>query len=160
MANIWDNLSQAGKTLLVPTPRLRTGLFNNITPPEGASKEQLRICSSSQVSNRWFYTFPSNVHPKCHYDLKPPNIPQFIFYSLLLFSIPLPVGGERLQCACWPGFKGEGRPGGGRICGGVRERWPVIAITNWYEHMPKMYLFHFSVLSPKPVSPYGYLSIF
>ncbi|XP_034382396.1 methenyltetrahydrofolate synthase domain-containing protein [Cyclopterus lumpus] len=39
---------QAQKTLLVPTPRLRTGLFNNITPPQGASKEQLRICSSSQ----------------------------------------------------------------------------------------------------------------
>uniref|UniRef100_H3CV67 Methenyltetrahydrofolate synthase domain-containing protein n=1 Tax=Tetraodon nigroviridis TaxID=99883 RepID=H3CV67_TETNG len=39
---------QARKTLLVPTPRLRTGLFNKITPPRGASKEQLRICSSSQ----------------------------------------------------------------------------------------------------------------
>ncbi|XP_059206431.1 methenyltetrahydrofolate synthase domain-containing protein isoform X2 [Centropristis striata] len=39
---------EAHKTLLVPTPRLRTGLFNKITPPEGASKEQLRICSSSQ----------------------------------------------------------------------------------------------------------------
>ncbi|XP_008303877.1 methenyltetrahydrofolate synthase domain-containing protein [Stegastes partitus] len=39
---------QARKTLLVPTPRLRTGLFNKITPPQGASKEQLRICSSSQ----------------------------------------------------------------------------------------------------------------
>lgn len=39
---------QAQKTLLVPTPRLRTGLFNKITPPEGATKEQLRICSSSQ----------------------------------------------------------------------------------------------------------------
>ncbi|CAL8351256.1 unnamed protein product [Merluccius merluccius] len=39
---------QAKKTLLVPTPRLRTGLFNKITPPEGASKEQLRVCSTSQ----------------------------------------------------------------------------------------------------------------
>ncbi|XP_044126299.1 methenyltetrahydrofolate synthase domain-containing protein isoform X1 [Bufo gargarizans] len=39
---------QAGKTLLVPTPRLRTGLFNRITPPRGASKEVLRICSTSQ----------------------------------------------------------------------------------------------------------------
>ncbi|XP_031702410.1 methenyltetrahydrofolate synthase domain-containing protein isoform X2 [Anarrhichthys ocellatus] len=39
---------QAQKTLLVPTPRLRTGLFNKITPPLDASKEQLRICSSSQ----------------------------------------------------------------------------------------------------------------
>uniref|UniRef100_A0A8C5DRJ8 Methenyltetrahydrofolate synthase domain-containing protein n=1 Tax=Gouania willdenowi TaxID=441366 RepID=A0A8C5DRJ8_GOUWI len=39
---------QAQKTLLVPTPRLRTGLFNKITPPEGATKEQLRKCASSQ----------------------------------------------------------------------------------------------------------------
>lgn len=39
---------QANKTLLVPTPRLRTGLFNQITPPPGASKEVLRICSTSQ----------------------------------------------------------------------------------------------------------------
>lgn len=42
--------SQARKTLLVPTPRLRTGLFNKITPPQGATKEQLRICASAQVS--------------------------------------------------------------------------------------------------------------
>uniref|UniRef100_A0A8C5G368 Methenyltetrahydrofolate synthase domain-containing protein n=1 Tax=Gouania willdenowi TaxID=441366 RepID=A0A8C5G368_GOUWI len=39
---------EAQKTLLVPTPRLRTGLFNKITPPEGATKEQLRKCASSQ----------------------------------------------------------------------------------------------------------------
>lgn len=39
---------QARKTLLVPTPRLRRGLFNKITPPQGAGKERLRICSSSQ----------------------------------------------------------------------------------------------------------------
>ncbi|XP_077144985.1 methenyltetrahydrofolate synthase domain-containing protein isoform X2 [Ranitomeya variabilis] len=39
---------QANKTLLVPTPRLRTGLFNRITPPPGANKEALRICSTSQ----------------------------------------------------------------------------------------------------------------
>ncbi|XP_069595550.1 methenyltetrahydrofolate synthase domain-containing protein isoform X3 [Ranitomeya imitator] len=39
---------QANKTLLIPTPRLRTGLFNRITPPPGANKEALRICSTSQ----------------------------------------------------------------------------------------------------------------
>ncbi|XP_038162674.1 methenyltetrahydrofolate synthase domain-containing protein [Cyprinodon tularosa] len=39
---------QAQKTLLVPTPRLRSGLFNKITPPQGANKEQLRVCCSSQ----------------------------------------------------------------------------------------------------------------
>ncbi|XP_015351476.1 methenyltetrahydrofolate synthase domain-containing protein isoform X10 [Marmota marmota marmota] len=36
------------KTLLVPTPRLRTGLFNRITPPPGANKEMLRKCATSQ----------------------------------------------------------------------------------------------------------------
>uniref|UniRef100_A0A5F9CEV5 Methenyltetrahydrofolate synthase domain-containing protein n=1 Tax=Oryctolagus cuniculus TaxID=9986 RepID=A0A5F9CEV5_RABIT len=36
------------KTLLVPTPRLRTGLFNKITPPPGASKADLRRCATSQ----------------------------------------------------------------------------------------------------------------
>uniref|UniRef100_A0A8C6YP09 Uncharacterized protein n=1 Tax=Nothoprocta perdicaria TaxID=30464 RepID=A0A8C6YP09_NOTPE len=40
---------QARKTLLVPTPRLRTGLFNRIVPPPGATKEMLRICATSQV---------------------------------------------------------------------------------------------------------------
>uniref|UniRef100_A0A452RC34 Methenyltetrahydrofolate synthetase domain containing n=1 Tax=Ursus americanus TaxID=9643 RepID=A0A452RC34_URSAM len=37
------------KTLLVPTPRLRTGLFNKITPPPGATKDILRKCATSQV---------------------------------------------------------------------------------------------------------------
>ncbi|XP_060109906.1 methenyltetrahydrofolate synthase domain-containing protein [Heteronotia binoei] len=39
---------QAGKTLLVPTPRLRTGLFNRIVPPPGAAKVTLRKCATSQ----------------------------------------------------------------------------------------------------------------
>ncbi|KAL6045621.1 hypothetical protein STEG23_029522, partial [Scotinomys teguina] len=39
---------QSKKTLLVPTPRLRTGLFNKITPPPGATKEILRKCATSQ----------------------------------------------------------------------------------------------------------------
>lgn len=38
---------EADKTLLVPTPRLRTGLFNKITPPEDANKEMLRKCSTA-----------------------------------------------------------------------------------------------------------------
>jgi len=42
---------QAGKTLLVPTPRLRSGLFNKITPPEEPTKDILRICSTSQVTH-------------------------------------------------------------------------------------------------------------
>nr|XP_023493215.1 methenyltetrahydrofolate synthase domain-containing protein isoform X1 [Equus caballus] len=39
---------QSRKTLLVPTPRLRTGLFNKITPPPGATKDILRKCATSQ----------------------------------------------------------------------------------------------------------------
>ncbi|XP_054721057.1 methenyltetrahydrofolate synthase domain-containing protein-like isoform X1 [Uloborus diversus] len=39
---------EANKTLLVPTPRLRSGLFNKITPPPNPSKHVLRICSSSE----------------------------------------------------------------------------------------------------------------
>jgi len=39
---------EAGKRLLVPTPRLRQGLFNKITPPENATKEDLRVCSTAQ----------------------------------------------------------------------------------------------------------------
>ncbi|XP_033968410.1 methenyltetrahydrofolate synthase domain-containing protein isoform X1 [Pseudochaenichthys georgianus] len=58
---------QAGKTLLVPTPRLRTGLFNNITPPEGASKEQLRICSSSQGVKD--FSVPVGLDSKVKVDL-------------------------------------------------------------------------------------------
>uniref|UniRef100_A0A3Q3WZU9 Methenyltetrahydrofolate synthase domain-containing protein n=1 Tax=Mola mola TaxID=94237 RepID=A0A3Q3WZU9_MOLML len=58
---------QAGKTLLVPTPRLRTGLFNNITPPRGASKEQLRICSSSQGVKD--FSVPVGLDAKVKVDL-------------------------------------------------------------------------------------------
>ncbi|XP_069872981.1 methenyltetrahydrofolate synthase domain-containing protein-like isoform X2 [Dipodomys merriami] len=38
----------SGKTLLVPTPRLRTGLFNKIAPPAGATAAVLRKCATSQ----------------------------------------------------------------------------------------------------------------
>ncbi|XP_068586291.1 methenyltetrahydrofolate synthase domain-containing protein isoform X1 [Cebidichthys violaceus] len=58
---------QAEKTLLVPTPRLRTGLFNKITPPEGASKEQLRICSSSQGVRD--FSVPVDLDAKVKVDL-------------------------------------------------------------------------------------------
>ncbi|XP_041842457.1 methenyltetrahydrofolate synthase domain-containing protein isoform X1 [Melanotaenia boesemani] len=58
---------QARKTLLVPTPRLRTGLFNKITPPQGASKEQLRICSSSQGVKD--FSVPVDLDAKVKVDL-------------------------------------------------------------------------------------------
>ncbi|XP_029986310.1 methenyltetrahydrofolate synthase domain-containing protein isoform X1 [Sphaeramia orbicularis] len=58
---------QAQKTLLVPTPRLRTGLFNKITPPPGATKEQLRICSSSQGVKD--FSVPIGLDAKVKVDL-------------------------------------------------------------------------------------------
>ncbi|XP_058485320.1 methenyltetrahydrofolate synthase domain-containing protein isoform X2 [Solea solea] len=58
---------EAQKTLLVPTPRLRTGLFNKITPPQGATKEQLRICSSSQGVRD--FSVPVGLDAKVKVDL-------------------------------------------------------------------------------------------
>ncbi|KAL1007329.1 hypothetical protein UPYG_G00085070 [Umbra pygmaea] len=58
---------QARKTLLVPTPRLRTGLFNKIVPPEGASKEELRVCSTSQGVKE--FSVPLGLDAKVQVDL-------------------------------------------------------------------------------------------
>ncbi|XP_016879060.1 methenyltetrahydrofolate synthase domain-containing protein isoform X1 [Homo sapiens] len=55
------------KTLLVPTPRLRTGLFNKITPPPGATKDILRKCATSQgVRN---YSVPIGLDSRVLVDL-------------------------------------------------------------------------------------------
>ncbi|XP_043993423.1 methenyltetrahydrofolate synthase domain-containing protein isoform X1 [Gambusia affinis] len=58
---------QAQKTLLVPTPRLRSGLFNKITPPQGANKEQLRVCASSQGVKD--FSVPVGLEAKVKVDL-------------------------------------------------------------------------------------------
>ncbi|NWR72324.1 MTHSD protein, partial [Centropus unirufus] len=58
---------QARKTLLVPTPRLRTGLFNRIVPPPGATKEILRICATSQGIKE--YSVPVGLDGKARVDL-------------------------------------------------------------------------------------------
>ncbi|XP_074521843.1 methenyltetrahydrofolate synthase domain-containing protein isoform X2 [Halichoeres trimaculatus] len=58
---------EARKTLLVPTPRLRTGLFNKITPPQGATKEQLRICASAQGVKD--FSVPVGLDAKVKVDL-------------------------------------------------------------------------------------------
>lgn len=58
---------EARKTLLVPTPRLRTGLFNKIIPPPGAIKDILRICSTSQGVKD--YSVPIGLDAKVHVDL-------------------------------------------------------------------------------------------
>uniref|UniRef100_A0A803TZT7 Methenyltetrahydrofolate synthase domain-containing protein n=1 Tax=Anolis carolinensis TaxID=28377 RepID=A0A803TZT7_ANOCA len=58
---------QARKTLLVPTPRLRTGLFNRIVPPPGATKEMLRKCATSQGVRD--YSVPVGLDAKVQVDL-------------------------------------------------------------------------------------------
>ncbi|NXC90463.1 MTHSD protein, partial [Cercotrichas coryphoeus] len=58
---------QARKTLLVPTPRLRTGLFNRIVPPPGANKEILRRCATSQGVRD--YSVPVGLDGKAQVDL-------------------------------------------------------------------------------------------
>ncbi|XP_060774247.1 methenyltetrahydrofolate synthase domain-containing protein-like [Neoarius graeffei] len=58
---------QAGKTLLVLTPRLQTGLFNKIIPPPGASKEDLRVCSTSQGVKE--FIVPVDLDSRVHVDL-------------------------------------------------------------------------------------------
>ncbi|KFP35327.1 Methenyltetrahydrofolate synthase domain-containing protein, partial [Chlamydotis macqueenii] len=58
---------EARKTLLVPTPRLRTGLFNRIVPPSGATKEILRICATSQGIKE--YSVPVGLDAKARVDL-------------------------------------------------------------------------------------------
>ncbi|XP_003917325.1 methenyltetrahydrofolate synthase domain-containing protein isoform X4 [Papio anubis] len=58
---------ESNKTLLVPTPRLRTGLFNKITPPPGATKDILRKCATSQgVRN---YSVPIGLDSRVLVDL-------------------------------------------------------------------------------------------
>ncbi|XP_062474339.1 methenyltetrahydrofolate synthase domain-containing protein isoform X1 [Pezoporus occidentalis] len=58
---------QARKTLLVPMPRLRSGLFNKIVPPLGATKEILRICATSQGIKE--YSVPVGLEGKAQVDL-------------------------------------------------------------------------------------------
>ncbi|XP_008122824.2 methenyltetrahydrofolate synthase domain-containing protein isoform X2 [Anolis carolinensis] len=58
---------EARKTLLVPTPRLRTGLFNRIVPPPGATKEMLRKCATSQGVRD--YSVPVGLDAKVQVDL-------------------------------------------------------------------------------------------
>ncbi|XP_032925223.1 methenyltetrahydrofolate synthase domain-containing protein isoform X2 [Catharus ustulatus] len=58
---------EARKTLLVPTPRLRTGLFNRIVPPPGATKEMLRRCATSQGVRD--FSVPVGLDGKAQVDL-------------------------------------------------------------------------------------------
>lgn len=58
---------EANKTLLVPTPRLRSGLFNKIVPPEGCNKDILRICATTQGVRE--YSEPIGLETKVKCDL-------------------------------------------------------------------------------------------
>ncbi|XP_032891699.1 methenyltetrahydrofolate synthase domain-containing protein isoform X2 [Amblyraja radiata] len=58
---------EARKTLLVPTPRLRKGLFNKIVPPPGAAKEIIRVCSTAQGVKD--FSVPVQLDAKVHIDL-------------------------------------------------------------------------------------------
>ncbi|XP_065126056.1 methenyltetrahydrofolate synthase domain-containing protein isoform X2 [Paramisgurnus dabryanus] len=56
-----------GKTLLVPTPRLKTGLFNKIVSPKGATNQQLRVCSTSRGVKE--FSVPVGLNDNVHVDL-------------------------------------------------------------------------------------------
>lgn len=77
---------EACKTLLVPTPRLRTGLFNKIMPPS-RSKEILHTCSTSEgVRN---YSIQVGLNSKIQVDL------------VIIGSVAVSLSGRRIG-------KGEG----------------------------------------------------
>lgn len=57
---------EAEKTLLVPTPRLRKGLFNKIVPPD-TKKATLRYCSTSRGVRQ--YSTPLGLDMKVKVDL-------------------------------------------------------------------------------------------
>ncbi|XP_051830793.1 methenyltetrahydrofolate synthase domain-containing protein isoform X1 [Antechinus flavipes] len=104
---------QGRKTLLVPTPRLRTGLFNKIVPPPGATKEILRKCATSQgVKN---YSVPIGLDSKVLMDL-------------------IVVGSVAVSEKGWRIGKGEGYADMEYAMmvsmGAVREETPVVTIVH------------------------------
>ncbi|XP_022253447.1 methenyltetrahydrofolate synthase domain-containing protein-like isoform X2 [Limulus polyphemus] len=58
---------KAHKTLLVPTPRLRSGLFNKINPPAGCNKKVLHLCATSQGVKQ--HSTPVSLDTKLKVDL-------------------------------------------------------------------------------------------
>ncbi|XP_022797548.1 LOW QUALITY PROTEIN: methenyltetrahydrofolate synthase domain-containing protein-like [Stylophora pistillata] len=56
-----------GKMLLVPTPRLKSGLFNRILPPTGANTAMLKKCATREgITN---YSAPVGLEHKINIDL-------------------------------------------------------------------------------------------
>uniref|UniRef100_T1IMT5 Methenyltetrahydrofolate synthase domain-containing protein n=1 Tax=Strigamia maritima TaxID=126957 RepID=T1IMT5_STRMM len=58
---------ECGKNLLVPTPRLRNGLFNRIIPPDPRIKHILRECSTHKGVSE--YSKPVSLNEKIKIDL-------------------------------------------------------------------------------------------
>lgn len=58
---------QAGKTLLMPTPRLRSGLFNRIDGNPSESKETLRTMASTEGMKK--YSKPVDLEANIKVDL-------------------------------------------------------------------------------------------
>ncbi|XP_039769468.1 methenyltetrahydrofolate synthase domain-containing protein isoform X3 [Ornithorhynchus anatinus] len=104
---------QAKKTLLVPTPRLRTGLFNKIVPPPGATKDILRKCATSQGVKD--YSVPIGLDSRILVDL-------------------VVVGSVAVSEKGWRIGKGEGYADMEYammvLLGAVREETPVITIVH------------------------------
>lgn len=45
------------KNLYVPTPRLKTGLFNKVTPPPNYDKNMLKKCAKAMVNTIFNFSF-------------------------------------------------------------------------------------------------------
>ena len=58
---------EEGKVLLVPTPRLKTGLFNRILPPTGANTAILKKCATREGITH--YSAPVGLEHKITIDL-------------------------------------------------------------------------------------------
>jgi len=52
---------------LVPIPRLRSGLFQQVEPPPGASKQELKVAASRKGSEQWGK--PVGLNAKVKVDL-------------------------------------------------------------------------------------------
>ncbi|XP_067140034.1 methenyltetrahydrofolate synthase domain-containing protein isoform X2 [Centruroides vittatus] len=104
---------EANKTLLVPTPRLRSGLLNRIVPPLGCNKNVLRICSTSRGVKE--FSVSIDLQSKIKIDL------------IITGSVAVSLSGFRIG-------KGEGYADIGyammRIIGIVDENTPVVTTVH------------------------------
>lgn len=104
---------EAHKNLLVPTPRLKSGLFNKIVPPADANKEILRKCSVSIGIKE--YGVPLDLEDKVKIDL------------IIVGSVVVSQKGYRIG-------KGEGfadlEYAMMRAMGAVDENTPIVTIVH------------------------------